>query len=87
MGCKKLTSVNLPDSVRIIDPRAFAGSGLTSITIPAAVTTLSTSAFNGCNALKSITVDSANTVFNSKNGVVYYTENNSVWITPEGKNK
>ena len=36
--------------------------------------------FKNCGSL-----GSANTVFNSKNWVIYYTENNSVWITPEGK--
>ena len=83
-GCKSLKSITLPETLRIIDPRAFENSGLTSITIPAAVTTLSTTAFDGCTALKSITVDTDNETFYSKNGVVYYSSDNRVWIRPAG---
>jgi hypothetical protein len=50
---KNLTSVTIPDSVRVIEYRAFDGNQLTSVTIPNSVTYLS--GFNG-NQLTSITI-------------------------------
>jgi hypothetical protein len=46
-------------------------SGLTSVTIPASVTTFWTNAFYNCSGLTSITVDAANPSFSSENGVLF----------------
>jgi hypothetical protein len=53
-----LTSVTLPQSLRIIKRNAFDGnSSLVSITIPSGVTTIENLIFGDCHALVSITVE------------------------------
>ena len=58
--CTSLTSFTIPSSVKTIGTGAFAGSGLTSITVPATVTELSgdwtTGTFNGCKSLKTANI-------------------------------
>lgn len=50
----KLTSISLPN-VKLIGGGAFQRSGLTSIELPASLTTISNSAFFSCKSLKSVT--------------------------------
>ena len=55
-GCKGLTYVTIPNSIKRIDSSAFTGcSGLTSITIPNSVIFIGEFSFEGCN-LTSITL-------------------------------
>jgi hypothetical protein len=49
---------------------AFSGTNLTSVSLPASLTTISGSAFSGCTNLTSITVDSANTAFSARDGML-----------------
>jgi uncharacterized protein YjdB len=70
----QLTDLTIPNSVTYIDAYAFYYAiNLTSISIPASVTTIWNSAFEGCVALKDVTVGWANplsvpaTVFNDIN--------------------
>lgn len=66
-SCTGLTSITIPDSVTSIGQYAFSGcTGLTSITIPDSVTSIGKIAFFGCSGLTSIVVDSANTVYDSR---------------------
>ena len=47
-----LTSLSLPEGVRVIGDKAFAGcTALTSVTLPASLETLGSEAFMGCTAL------------------------------------
>ena len=56
-GCKSLTSVTIPNSVKIIGIGTFYGcQSLTSITIPNSVTSIGMSTFSGCQSLTSITI-------------------------------
>ena len=65
--CSGLTSITIPDSVTNIGKNAFQScTGLTSLTIPNSVTSIGDSAFGYCSGLKSIVVDSANTVYDSR---------------------
>jgi hypothetical protein len=50
-GCKNITNVSIPDTVNLISRDAFANTGLTSVTIPAAVTALDAYVFENCAAL------------------------------------
>lgn len=56
--CYNLHTVTLPDSVTAIEERAFTGTALTQIHIPAKVTRIETDAFSECFALSTITSDS-----------------------------
>jgi hypothetical protein len=56
--------------VTSIGSEAFKYSGLTSITIPANVTTIGFGALVGCDELQSITVAPANADFSSSNGML-----------------
>jgi hypothetical protein len=53
-NCTALTAIDLTN-VTTLNEGEFAGSGLTSVTIPAAITTISESAFENCAALATVT--------------------------------
>lgn len=56
-GCKSLTSLTIPDSVTLIDMRAFTScSALTDLVIPEGVTNIGFQAFTMCSNLKNITL-------------------------------
>ena len=66
-GCSGLTSVVIPNSVTSIGEYAFSDcSGLTSVKIPNSVTSIGDYAFSDCSGLESITVESGNTVYDSR---------------------
>jgi len=52
--CGRLESIGLPDTVTDIRPFAFVHSGLTSIEIPASVTTIHAGLFQFCRKLKHV---------------------------------
>ena len=64
--CTSLTSVNIPNRVTSIGLAAFAFCDLTSITIPSSVTSIGLSAFSACNRLTSLSVESGNKVYDSR---------------------
>ena len=66
--CSGLTSITIPSSGTEIGGWSFWFTGLTSINIPASVTYIGTNPFGGCAELTEITVESGNTVFDSRNG-------------------
>ena len=54
-NCSNLTSVELPNSLKVISPYSFYGcEGLTSIRLPDSLKIIGYSAFAGCTGLKSI---------------------------------
>ena len=63
-GCN---STIIPDSVTTIAGAAFAGSGITSITIPSSVTSIGAYDFYYTSSLTTIKVDSNNPVYDSRN--------------------
>ncbi len=63
--CPKLKSIDIPEGTEQIGASAFAYSGLTSITIPASVNALSSSAFDSCDNLTSIVRSSPSTIWSS----------------------
>ncbi len=62
-----LSSITIPSSVTSIGGWSFWFTGLTSINIPSTVTSIGTNPFAGCADLTSITVESGNTNYDSRN--------------------
>jgi len=67
VDCTSLTTITIPDGVTSIGPRAFSGCGLTSIEIPASVTSIGFNAFQNCSNLATMTVETGNTFYDSRN--------------------
>ena len=66
-GCTGLQSVTLPEGLTTIGDNAFNYcSSLQGIAIPSTVKSIAASAFWSCSSLTSITVDPANTVYDSR---------------------
>lgn len=53
---EKLTSAQLPESLREIGERAFERSGITTLTLPNSITKIKKAAFTGCINLKMINI-------------------------------
>ena len=67
LKCENLTSITIPNSVEYIGFAAFNNcTSLKALNIPASVKTIDADAFY-CPRLKTITVDPANTVYDSRN--------------------
>ena len=79
-NCSGLTCISIPNSVTTIGWRAFGSCGLTSLTIPNSVTRIGSGAFGECSCLESITVDSGNPKFDSRNhcNAIIETSNNTL---------
>ena len=65
--CRNLTSISLPSSLKTIELGAFSGSALYAITIPRSVTSIDGNIVVGCEFLDNITVESGNSVYDSRN--------------------
>ena len=63
-----LTSIVIPDNVTSMGGEVFRGcSDLTSVTIGSGITSINTSNFWNCYSITNITIDSNNTVYDSRN--------------------
>ena len=65
--CRNLTSISLPSSLKTIELGAFSGSALYDIIIPRSVTSIDGNIVVGCEYLDHITVESGNSVYDSRN--------------------
>lgn len=83
-NCKKLTSIDLPETVTYIGAEAFKGSGLKKIVIPAAVTDIDSFAFAECASLEEVYFTGNapyfwGSAFQDTTTTVYYPENDPTW--------
>jgi len=84
-NCSQLTAIVLPDGLETIKAGVFVGcTSLATLHIPAKVTAIGMGGFTGCTLLNSITVDAANTVFSSDNGVLYNKSTSTLMAYPNG---
>ncbi len=85
-GCTSLTSITIPNSVTTIGPSAFGGCGLTSLTIPQSVTSIDRTSFAHCENLFSITVDSENDRYDSRDNcnAIIQTASNKLIVGSNG---
>ena len=77
------TAVTLDNDLTSISPYAFYGKSISTINIPASVTTIGTFAFGNCTSLTAITVEGSN--FSSENGVLYNNDKTTLICYPAGK--
>jgi exosortase/archaeosortase len=57
--CKSLENANIPESVTSIGRYAFAGSGITTATIPDGITRIDEGLFSNCSSLTRVTIPSS----------------------------
>lgn len=87
-GCDGLTSAAIPESVTSIGDNAFRScDSLTSVTIPANVTSVGHEVFLHCSKLREILVDSANSKFESIDGVLFNRDGTVLVQYPAGKQR
>jgi len=55
-GCRNLSSIRIPNSIKSIKDFAFAGTNLSSLIIPNSVIFIGSSAFNSCRNLKLVMI-------------------------------
>ena len=85
-GCKRLSSITIPNCVTSIDSFAFRDcTSLKSITIPNSVTSIYYDAFRGCTSLTAINVANRNQNYVSVNGVLYDKDKTVIIRYPAGK--
>ena len=65
-GCLGLDRLVLPPSLQKIGNNAFLDTDIKSMHIPASVSSIGSGIFSGCNNLRSISVDPANAVYDSR---------------------
>jgi len=70
----------IPDYIKSIDSGAFGASATTNINIPALVTSISSGAFNNCNSIEQISVDSKNEVYRSEGNCIIKKSNNELVV-------
>lgn len=76
--CSSLTEITIPNSVKEIRNTAFSYTSLESVVIPHSVKKIGIFVFQGCNSLKSITVDQGNEVYKSDGNCIIKTDNNEL---------
>ncbi len=83
--CNTLTVVVISNGVTRIGEKAFGYCmNLSSITIPASVTNIATAPFWGCGFLQEISVDEANTVYSSRDGILFDEDQTEIIQCPAG---
>ena len=84
--CTNLVNVELSADITNIGTNAFAGCGdLRSLVIPAAVINIGPDAIEGCSSLTNLTVDPANAVYSSQDGVLLDKNQDTILQFPHAK--
>ncbi len=84
--CTSLTHITIPQSVTSIGATAFNHCySLTSATIPNSVTSIGDGAFSSCTSLTNITVEALNSVYCSRDGVLFNKSATTLIECPGGK--
>jgi len=84
--CTSVTNVTIPNSVTSIGIAAFSTcTNLTSVTIPNSVTSIGDVAFRFCTSLTNISVDAANVVYSSLDGVLFSKAQTALIQFPGGR--
>jgi len=82
--CQALASVDIPNTVTYIGSRAFRGTALTGVFIPASVSNIALFAFDLMPNLQAFTVDPANADYSSLGGVLFNKNQTTLVAYPGG---
>ena len=85
-GCRTLEEITIPDTVTAIGDSAFAGTGLTSLDIPAQVASIGEELVYDSYYLKEINVSKDNKNYTSVNGVLFNKEQTELIAYPSSAN-
>jgi hypothetical protein len=84
--CVTLAGIIIPESTSYIGAKAFINcANLNSVTIPASVTRIWEEAFTGCSSLTTINVAADNSVFSSKDSILYNKDKTTLIAHPSAK--
>lgn len=84
-NCTSLTSIWIPNSVKNVMRQAFQNTGITEISLPAALESLDPAAFLECYVLENINIAEECAAYKSVDGVVYTADLSTVVTCPGGK--
>ena len=82
---KNVTGITIPEGYTTIGINVFQQSQITTLNIPASVTTIKLGPFMGADKLQAITVNPANPNFTAENGVLYNKTKTELICYPKGK--
>ena len=82
---KNVTGITITEGYTTIGINVFQHSQITTLNIPASVTTIERGSFMGVDKLQSITVNPANPNFTAENGVLYNKTKTELICYPKGK--
>ena len=74
------TSVVIPNTVTAMEANSLAGDKMTTVSVPASVTSMADGVFNACKALQAINVVAGNAKYYSDNGVLYERDGSNKWL-------
>ena len=84
-SCNNLSSVTFNEGLESIDSEAFWKCNLSSVDIPASVTSIRGDAFGRNANLTAINVSADNTVYSSEDGIVFNKDKTVIVLYPNGK--
>lgn len=84
-ACTAATEITLAEGVETVGITAFSSSQITSVNIPASLTSLSPDAFNGSATFAAFTVDPENPNYTAVSGVLYNKDRTTLLKCPGGK--
>ncbi|MBQ0069380.1 MAG: leucine-rich repeat protein, partial [Bacteroidales bacterium] len=83
-GSTSLESINLGSTVTEIREKAFANTGISSLTLPACLTQYNTTATENCKNFTSYNVDSNHPLYKTYFGLLYSKDNKTLISFPSG---
>ena len=85
-SASNLVTVNLQEGVTTLGEGCFGScSKLKAFTIPSSLTQFGTGVFFGCSAMSSIQVNKNNTIFKSRDGILFTKDDKTIVQYPKGK--
>ncbi len=84
-GCEGITAVTLPASLRVIENHSFRRTGIHTVTIPAGVTEIQSSAFANIVGLTEIRVEAGSADFKALSGILFSADGKKLIQYPAGR--